>query len=196
MEIPKIPRQTSEPTMGGPGNPAVGKQPMLPRAAPRQQMPSPFIPHNSRPMNLDLSASYLSASAPCDISSSLAQLGPSLMVPQLGPGASSPLVELDSMMFPAGDPFAYPQYPVAGWSGQFFPNFPDNTPGLGMDPTHGYTPSTSEDMEGQLLGPNIGHLVQPWQESAPDFSSQMWRVSDMFGLQQQEHQDGTQPDNA
>lgn len=158
-------------------------------------MPSSFIPRHSRSMNLNLSASYPSASTSCDMSSSAAHMAPSLMVPQLGPGASSPLVELDSMMFPAGDPFAYPQYPGPGFSGQFFPDFPDN---LGMDPTHGYTAASNEDMEGQLLGPSLGHLVQPWQDGATEFSSQVWRMSDMFGrpTQQQEHQDGTQGDNA
>lgn len=83
--------------------------------------------------------------------------------------------QLDAVMFPSGDPLAYP-----------------NQPGLGMrggpqhyDPSQYYTPNLFDGIEGQLMGPLPPYLMQTPQ-GQPGFSFPAQMYSDpMLAIQMQ-----------
>lgn len=83
--------------------------------------------------------------------------------------------QLDAVMFPSGDPLAYP-----------------NQPGLGMrggpqhyDPSQFYTPNLFDGIEGQLMGPLPPYLMQTPQ-GQPGFSFPAQMYSDpMLAIQMQ-----------
>lgn len=131
------------------------------------------------------------------------------MQPQPVPGNNT-LYKLDAMMFPTGDPFAYPnQQPLM--------DFPAQSPqgqqpgGHGGDgPGHHhaasmqfYIPSLYDDIEGQLLGP-IPSYIQPQQhhrgtpqQQGMTLNSQMYNTG-MLGMSaqgpsQEQQQQGMAP---
>jgi hypothetical protein len=178
--------------------PAAGSQLALPSCP---QVPQPVIPDFPQPMPPDLMTGASSSSVVGDLGRSQSFSSCLLALPYPG-GSTSPFLELDSMMFPSGDPFAYPHQPVTGWRGQQFPGQTaenSSNAALGNAPTPFAMPTSGEDIEGQLLGPNLASLVQPWLLGSSEFSSQLWRMSDMFGLPPQSRADEPQdlfPENS
>lgn len=114
------------------------------------------------------------------------------------------LYELNSMMFPSTDPFAYPARPAGalkmpgahhgggGGGQQSAVQSPSSmTPAQGQqhsDQMQFYMPHMYDDIEGQLLGPVPPYLMQPTtqaqQGAGVDLSAQMYDASSMLTLQQ------------
>lgn len=105
-----------------------------------------------------------------------------------GATVSNPLVKLNAMMFPSGDPFAYPNQPLEDVIRQGQVAQSGQASGS-QDSMQFYMPNMYDDIEGQLLGPIPPYLVQPGQEQhALDLSSQMYNTSSMLTLQQSQSQ--------
>lgn len=114
------------------------------------------------------------------------------------------LYELNSMMFPSGDPFAYPARPAGafkmphGGPGGQHSNVqsPASQPqGQHPDQVSFFMPNMYDDIEGQLLGPVPPYLLQSpaqaQQGGGVDLSSQMYDTSTLLTLQQgQAHHHG------
>ncbi|KAB5570709.1 fungal-specific transcription factor domain-containing protein [Coniochaeta sp. 2T2.1] len=117
---------------------------------------------------------------------------------QGGGGGNSALYKLDAMMFPTGDPFAYPnQQPLMD-----FPAVP--SPQTRQTPNDSsmafYMPHLYDDIEGQLLGPLPPYLQQQQQQQGQhpgagqgshgggggggglDINSQVYNAAGMMGM--------------
>jgi hypothetical protein len=109
-----------------------------------------------------------------------------------GPGGNNTLYKLDAMMFPTGDPFAYPnQQPLMD-----FPTPSAQTPSVGPpgagaesgqhpDSMQFYMqPNVYDDIEGQLLGPLPPFLAQHHGQAHPgmDLNSQVYNAAGMLSM--------------
>lgn len=104
------------------------------------------------------------------------------LAPTSADGRLSPLKELESMMFPSGDPFTYPQeIPVSKGLRNLSSQVDNGTTSL--DLSQCFMPSFQRDIDGQLLEPHLASLIQPWEQGGPDLTSHMGQISSMFGLQ-------------
>lgn len=99
-------------------------------------------------------------------------------------GGVNSVYKLDAMMFPSGDPFAYPNQPLMDGSG-YHPGRqgPHPTPGQAPDGQF-YMSNVYDGIEGQLLGPIPPYLVPSSQgQHSMDPASQMYTASNMLGMQ-------------
>ncbi|KAH8909980.1 hypothetical protein BR93DRAFT_444523 [Coniochaeta sp. PMI_546] len=107
------------------------------------------------------------------------------------PGGNSTLYKLDAMMFPTGDPFAYPNqqplmdFPIA--SPQARQGGPHNGGGGGgqnPDSMQFYMPNMYDDIEGQLLGPLPPYLAQHHGQThhGLDINSQVYNAASMLSM--------------
>ena len=105
------------------------------------------------------------------------------------PSAShKPLHKLDEMMFPSGDPFAYPnQQPLTDFTSQAQGRHA-GPPGRSQQPgsMQFYIPNLYDDIEGHLLGQPAPYLVQQDQQSQQGLglASHMYNPSNMVPMQQ------------
>jgi hypothetical protein len=108
-----------------------------------------------------------------------------------GVPGNSALYKLDAMMFPTGDPFAYPNqqplidFPAQSAQGQQ----PGGHGGDGAGSQHAdsmqfYIPSLYDDIEGQLLGPMPSYLAQHQAQGhqGMDINSHMYNSTGMLGM--------------
>ncbi|KUI62281.1 Activator of stress genes 1 [Cytospora mali] len=96
----------------------------------------------------------------------------------------SNLYKLDAMMFPSGDPFAYPNQPLVDYRGAGPVSLPEAPQPSHMPTATGppqtdsrnfYMPSMYGDIEGHLMGPIPPYLMQPTAgQNGLDLSSQMY----------------------
>lgn len=115
-----------------------------------------------------------------------------------GSTANSALYKLDAMMFPTGDPFAYPnQQPLVDFP---TPSRPQMRPAPGGPPSSGgaagsqqpdsmqfYMPNMYDDIEGQLLGPLPPYLAQHHGQAhhqGLDINSQVYNAAGMISMPQ------------
>jgi len=108
-----------------------------------------------------------------------------------GSAGNSALYKLDAMMFPTGDPFAYPnQQPLMDFPTPSAEERPGPGPGQGgggqpPDTMQFYMPSIYDDIEGQLLGPLPPYLAQhhAGQAHQPmDINSQVYNAAGMLSM--------------
>lgn len=92
--------------------------------------------------------------------------------------------KLDAMMFPSGDPFAYPNQPLMDGS-SYHPGRQGPHPTAGQAPDgQFYMSNVYDGIEGQLLGPIPPYLVPSSQgQHSMDPASQMYTASNMLGMQ-------------
>lgn len=98
------------------------------------------------------------------------------------PAAVSSLNTLGAMMFPPGDPFAYPNQPLLDPAGHH-PDRPSShaTPGQSQDAMQYYMSSIYDDIEGQLMGPIPPYLMQQGRsQHSLDPTGQMYATSSML----------------
>lgn len=108
-----------------------------------------------------------------------------------GPAGNSTLYKLDAMMFPTGDPFAYPnQQPLMDFptpSRQIRPGGPSSGGAAGSqhpDSMQFYMPNMYDDIEGQLLGPLPPYLAQHHGQTqhGMDINSQVYNAAGMLSM--------------
>jgi hypothetical protein len=103
--------------------------------------------------------------------------------------ASNPIYKLDAMMFPSGDPFAYPTQPLVGMAtaAQSAITAPSTShsgsaPGQRADVMQFYMPNLYEDIDSHLLGSMPPYLVQPGlsasQQGIPDMTGHFYDAQD------------------
>ncbi|KAK3375070.1 fungal-specific transcription factor domain-containing protein [Podospora didyma] len=98
-------------------------------------------------------------------------------------GAINSLYKLDAMMFPSGDPFAYPNQPLMDPANPH-PVRQMSHSGPSQDGMQFFMPNMYDGIEGQLLGPIPPYLVQQGQtQGGLDPESQMYNASSMLTLQ-------------
>lgn len=88
------------------------------------------------------------------------------------------------MMFPTGDPFAYPNQPIMDFSTMGAQSGHQTSGQPHQDSMQFYTPNVYDDIEGQLLGPIPPYLMQSAQGQSIDLTAQMYNTSNMLNLQQ------------
>ncbi|KAK0621332.1 fungal-specific transcription factor domain-containing protein [Bombardia bombarda] len=111
---------------------------------------------------------------------------PGFQQPHSAGGAAASLYKLDAMMFPSGDPFAYPNQPLIDQTSQHLaPQAQQTGASQSQDSMQFYMPSLYDDIEGQLLGPIPPYLAQQGHvHNGMDPSSQMYNTANMLTLQQ------------
>lgn len=98
---------------------------------------------------------------------------------------ANPIYKLDAMMFPSGDPFAYPNQPIMEFSLGTQAGHPSSGQ-QHQDSMQFYTPNVYDDIEGQLLGPIPPYLMQSAQGQSIDLAAQMYHnTSNLLNLAQQ-----------
>jgi hypothetical protein len=99
-------------------------------------------------------------------------------------GGVNSVYKLDAMMFPSGDPFAYPNQPLMDGSGYHAGRQgPHPAPGQTPDGQF-YMSNVYDGIEGQLLGPTTPYLVPSTQgQHTMDPASQLYTASNMLGMQ-------------
>lgn len=120
---------------------------------------------------------------------SQAQNFPRMSTP--GMASNSTLYKLDAVMFPTGDPFAYPnQQPLMDFPAQS-PQGPhpgdhggDTPGGLHGDSMQFYIPTLYDDIEGQLLGPIPSYMPQHQGQGQHGMGihPQMYPMHGMMGM--------------
>jgi hypothetical protein len=109
-------------------------------------------------------------------------------------GAPNPIHRFDAMMFPSGDPLAYPNQPRVDFAGQRpGASVPGANPSnmMQQDPSQFYIPPQMYDnIEGQLMGPLPPYMMQSQVHPGFGFSPGMY--SDPM-LPLQPHLQGGQP---
>lgn len=97
--------------------------------------------------------------------------------------ANSALYKLDAMMFPTGDPFAYPnQQPLMDFPP---PGRQQQPSGQSPDSMQFYIPSLYDDIEGQLLGPLPPYLVHGQTQpggGGMEINSQVYHATSMLSM--------------
>jgi len=114
-----------------------------------------------------------------------------------GSAGNSTLYKLDAMMFPTGDPFAYPnQQPLMDFPTPSPQTRPGGLPGGGgggaggagggqhPDSMQFYMPNMYDDIEGQLLGPLPPYLSQHHGQPhhGMDINSQVYNAASMLSM--------------
>ena len=90
-------------------------------------------------------------------------------------GAINPIHRLDAMMFPSGDPLAYPNQPRVDFGDQRLGAHGANPGGIPHhDPTQFYMPNLYDNIEGQLLGPLPPYMMQTQAHPGFDFATTMY----------------------
>ncbi|KAK4661590.1 Gypsy retrotransposon integrase-like protein 1 [Podospora pseudopauciseta] len=107
--------------------------------------------------------------------------------PQGHPQGANPVYKVDAMMFPTGDPFAYPNAPLMDPAGHHArPGHPHGLPGQPPAPSmQFYMPSIYDDIEGQLMGPIPPYLMSQGQGPPHTMSpaTQMYNTANMIAMQ-------------
>ncbi|RYP78306.1 hypothetical protein DL770_006905 [Monosporascus sp. CRB-9-2] len=89
-------------------------------------------------------------------------------------GTVNPIHRLDAMMFPSGDPLAYPNQPRVDFGDQR-PGPPSASPGMpSHDPSQFYMPNLYDNIEGQLLGPLPPYMMNTQTHPGFDFPAAMY----------------------
>ncbi|RYP43774.1 hypothetical protein DL768_009699 [Monosporascus sp. mg162] len=89
-------------------------------------------------------------------------------------GTVNPIHRLDAMMFPSGDPLAYPNQPRVDFGDQR-PGPPSTSPGMpSQDPSQFYMPTLYDNIEGQLLGPLPPYMMDTQTHPCFDFPTAMY----------------------
>ncbi|KAH8891639.1 hypothetical protein GQ53DRAFT_720276 [Thozetella sp. PMI_491] len=88
----------------------------------------------------------------------------------LFPGAgniNNQSIDLNTIMFPSGDPLAYPQQPTLNWPEEMFSGLENAGAPFNLGSTQRYPENMFDDIEGQLWGPNPVYFQYPQQEDGP-----------------------------
>lgn len=97
------------------------------------------------------------------------------LLPPQAAGAINPIHQFDAMMFPSGDPLAYPNQPRVDFGDQRL-GLHSTSPG-GMphhDPSQFYLPHVYDNIEGQLLGPLPPYMMQTQTHPGFGFPAAMY----------------------
>lgn len=107
-----------------------------------------------------------------------------------GSAGNSALYKLDAVMFPTGDPFAYPNqqplmdFPTPGPTRQGGPQSGGGGGSQHPDSMQFFIPNIYDDIEGQLLGPLPPYLVQQHGQAHQglDINSQVYNAASMLAM--------------
>ena len=113
--------------------------------------------------------------------------------PQDSSGPNPPFPDLTSMMFPSGDPFAYPNQPTAAFESQFSGqgNFGPNNLFPSFATLKSEAPSDSTPNDGNLFIPPSSSLEPNGNDASGDADVQLFGPMPMYmmqGQQSQQHQ--------
>jgi hypothetical protein len=151
-------------------------------AAQRQANGRPLHPYVANyPELLPLDISSATASPDSAAASSASHRSAPGFQQQTPGGAGNPLYQLDAMMFPSGDPFAYPNQPAM--SELSLPHHSAHPPSSSQDQMQFYMPNIYDDIEGQLLGPIPPYLMQSSQPGGVNMSTRLYSASGIPNMQ-------------
>ncbi len=109
------------------------------------------------------------------------------LLQQHASGANNTIHQLDALMFPSGDPLAYPNQPRVDFVDQRMGTHGISPGGMPHhDPSQFYMPNIYDNIEGQLLGPLPPYMMQTQTHPGFDFTNPIY-TDPMLPMQQMTH---------
>lgn len=133
-------------------------------------------PEYNDPFSSDFHFSPLDLSTPSSDSAAVQGFQDTAhLLQQQTSGAFNPIHQLDAMMFPSGDPLAYPNQPRVDFGDQRLGIHSAGPGGMPHhDPSQFYMPNVYDNIEGQLLGPLPPYMMQTQAHPGFDFPAAMY----------------------